>query len=239
MIPIPIPSAAITVRSLRTRLVVGRSIPIAMNSAFRPFAITKPKARPSSAPSTPTSNASSTTEVRIWPREAPSVRNMPNSVVRCATVIEKVLKMRKAPTKRATKAKTSSAVRRKPRLSRILSEDRLAFSSAVSTRAEGGIASATRCLSTSGETPGSAATEIWSKRPTLPVRRCATGSVTWAMLAPPKEASPNLVRPTRRNVVARCTEASSILSPIPIPASSAADWSIDASVGPRGRWPSR
>ena len=33
---------------------------------------------------------------------------MPNSVTRWATVIEKVLKIRKAPTKRATKAKTSS-----------------------------------------------------------------------------------------------------------------------------------
>ena len=38
----------------------------------------------------------------ICRREAPSVRSSPNSRVRCATVIEKVLKMMKAPTTSAT-----------------------------------------------------------------------------------------------------------------------------------------
>ena len=48
--------------------------------------------------------------------------------------------------------------------------------------------------------PSSAATEIWSKRPRLWVSRWATGSVTWAMLAPPKEALPSWVKPTSRKV---------------------------------------
>ena len=59
--------------------------------------------------------ASSTTEHRIWRREAPSVRSIANSRVRWATVIENVLKIRNAATNRATPAKTSSAVFRKPR----------------------------------------------------------------------------------------------------------------------------
>ena len=38
----------------------------------------------------------------IWPRDAPSVRSIPNSRIRWATVIEKVLKIRKLPTNSAT-----------------------------------------------------------------------------------------------------------------------------------------
>ena len=137
------------------------------------------------------------TEVRIWPAEAPSVRSIPNSVTRWATVIEKVLKIRKAPTKRATKAKTSSAIRRKPRSSRISSELRSAFSSAVSTRTEGGVPFAARFQRLFGD-PVSAAIEIWSNSPALSVIRCASGRVSWAMLAPPKEAFPSWVKPTSR-----------------------------------------
>ncbi len=123
---------------------------------------------------------------------------MPNSLIRCATVIEKVLKMRKAPTKRATKAKTSRAMRRKPMSSRIWSELRSAFSFAVSTRTEGGTTRCTRCFSVASETPSSAAIPIWSNSPRLPVIRCASGRMRPAMLAPPHDASPSLVRPTIR-----------------------------------------
>ena len=59
------------------------------------------------------------------------------------------------------------------------------------------------------------------------------------MLAPPKDAFPSLVSPTSRNDFARATDAILIVSPIPIPASSAADLSSEASVRPRGGWPSR
>ena len=43
----------------------------------------------------------------------------------------------------------------------------------------------------SGETPATAATEIWSKRPRLRAMLCASGRVSWAMLAPPNEALPS------------------------------------------------
>ena len=48
--------------------------------------------------------------------EAPIVRSSPNSVVRCATVIENVLKMMKPPTNSAMPANASNGVLRKPRL---------------------------------------------------------------------------------------------------------------------------
>ena len=79
------------------------------------------------------------TVVRIWRREAPSVRSIPNSATRWATVIEKVLKIRKEPTKTAMKPKTSRKVCRKLRLSRISSELRSALSLPVSTRTPDGI----------------------------------------------------------------------------------------------------
>ena len=50
---------------------------------------------------------------RIWPRVAPSVRSMPSSRMRWATVIEKVLKIRKLPTSSATPPNTSRITRKK------------------------------------------------------------------------------------------------------------------------------
>ena len=44
------------------------------------------------------------TEARTWRRDAPMVRSVANSRVRCATVIESVLKMTKPPTKMAIPA---------------------------------------------------------------------------------------------------------------------------------------
>ena len=138
------------------------------------------------------------TEARIWPREAPRVRSIANSRTRWATVIEKVLKIRKAPTNSATPAKTSRAICRKLRLSRISLDCLLAFCWPVSTRTLLGAIRSIRWASAAAETPFAAATEIWSKRPTLSVIDCDSGRVSWAMLAPPKEALPSLVRPTRR-----------------------------------------
>ncbi len=62
----------------------------------------EPTNSPITDPTTPSSTPSSTTARMICPREAPSVRSRPNSRVRWATVIEKVLKMMNAPTSSAT-----------------------------------------------------------------------------------------------------------------------------------------
>ena len=80
----------------------------------------------------PITSASSTTEVMIWRRLAPSARSIPNSRVRWATVIEKVLKIRKAATNSATPANISSAVVRKPMNSPMSSCWDWVFSSPVS-----------------------------------------------------------------------------------------------------------
>ena len=61
----------------------------------------------------PSSSASAKTVVSTWREEAPSVLSIPNSRVRWATVIENVLKIRKAPTNTEMPAKTSRKVVRK------------------------------------------------------------------------------------------------------------------------------
>ncbi len=126
------------------------------------------------------------------------MRSNPYSRTRCDTVIEKVLKITNAPTISATAANTPRKIGRKPSASWISSEERLAFCSAVSTRSVGGTTRSIRCFSSSGDTSGLSPTEIWLKRPTLPVMNWASGSVSCAMLAPPNEVPPSSVRPTSR-----------------------------------------
>ena len=55
----------------------------------------------------PITSASRITERSTWRRDAPIVRSVANSRVRCATVIESVLKMTNAPTKSAMPANES------------------------------------------------------------------------------------------------------------------------------------
>ena len=129
----PTMSETITVRAVITVPVFGRSIPTALKSSLIPNAKPMPPASPATEPSSPSISASVPTVARIWLREAPSVRSIPNSRVRCATVIENVLKIWNAPTNSDTPANTSSAIRRKLRFSAMSSVCRCAASSPVST----------------------------------------------------------------------------------------------------------
>ena len=104
------------VRPLSTRPSCGRSAPRALNSALMPCAVTMPSRMPRIDAIRPTISASSITERSTWPREAPIVRSSANSLVRCATVIENVLKMMNAPTNTAIPANTSSRMLMKLRL---------------------------------------------------------------------------------------------------------------------------
>ena len=103
---------------------------------------------------------SSTTERSTWRREAPSVRRVASSRVRCATVIESVLKITKAPTNSAIPPKPS----RKPRMKLMKLETPFLSSSAccfaVRTCAACGTLSLRSETSVASETPGFAATEI-------------------------------------------------------------------------------
>ncbi len=104
---VPTSSETTIVRVAKTVSVVGRSSSSALKSSFRPIARPKPAKRPMIEAMIPIVSASTITDQRIWRREAPIVRMVANSRVRCATVIESVLKMTKAPTKSAMPAKAS------------------------------------------------------------------------------------------------------------------------------------
>ncbi len=158
----PIRIEVTTVRLATTSAVVGTPNPRALNSASIPAAKAKPPKRPPTAPSKPIDPASTTTEPSIWRREAPSVRSIPNSRTRWATVIEKVLKITKAPTINAMAAKTPRKIGRKLSALWIWSDWRLAFCCAVSTRMSGGTTCLIRVASSAEETSGLLATEIWS-----------------------------------------------------------------------------
>src|SRR5581483_9246864 len=61
----------------------------------------------------PTRTASPSTAANTWRRLAPTMRSSASSRVRCPTVIEKVLKIVKAPTNSEIRANTNSTVDRK------------------------------------------------------------------------------------------------------------------------------
>ena len=97
----PAARLTITVRVANTVPAFGSCMPIEANIDSSAFARPSPAARPISEASAPITSASSTTEPSTWPREAPSVRSMASSRVRCATVTDSVLKITNAPTNSA------------------------------------------------------------------------------------------------------------------------------------------
>ncbi len=99
---VPASSDTQIVRNSSTVPLSGRSAPNALKSWSSAGASASPAARPIVAPPRPSITPSTTTEASSCERVAPSVRSRPNSRVRCATVIENVLKMMKAPTNSAT-----------------------------------------------------------------------------------------------------------------------------------------
>ena len=125
-----------------------------------------------------------------WPLEAPRVRSRPSSRILWATVIEKVLKIRKLPTSSATPPKTSSTTRKKLRSSLMSCACRAAASVPVSTVRRAGSTWSTRRLSSPGLTPSAAWIEMPSSSPRFSVSRWASGRVSWAVPEPPDEVSP-------------------------------------------------
>ena len=105
-----IPAARLTITVLVANTVpaFGSCVPLAENSDSRPFASPSPATRPISDASTPITSPSTTTEPSTWLREAPIVRNVANSRVRCATVTDRVLKITNDPTNSAIPPNASS-----------------------------------------------------------------------------------------------------------------------------------
>ena len=102
------------VRDFSTVPLLGSDSPTALNSANSPLASEMPTTSPTIEASTPMISDSASTERSTWRREAPSVRSVANSRVRCAIVIDSELAITNAPTNSAIPANASSSVFRKP-----------------------------------------------------------------------------------------------------------------------------
>ncbi len=107
--------ATITVRGLSTMPVFGSVKPAALNRANSSFASPRPTPSPTTDATAPITNDSVRIDRRTCRREAPSVRRVPNSRVRCAIVIESEFAITKLPTNSATPANTSRNVLRNER----------------------------------------------------------------------------------------------------------------------------
>ena len=197
---VPTTSETTIVRVAKTVSPWGMSSPAARKRAIRPFDSASPRPRPASEAAKPMIPASAMTERITWRREAPRVRSVASSRERWATVMDSVLKMTKAPTKRATPPKASSRARMNAIAWEIPCLSRAACSSPVVACAVAGSRGAISRASSACETPGSAATWIaW--KPLMPSTERAVGMSKTAIVAPPSEStSPNRARPVTRKV---------------------------------------
>ena len=94
-------TTALTLRPRPPPMGMSLASKTALMIATRPIPATTPTAEPTS----PTMKASVTTERVIWPREAPSARRSANSLVRWATIMEKVFAIMNVPTSNAMRPK--------------------------------------------------------------------------------------------------------------------------------------
>ena len=240
-------SAAITVTSVpttiettkvRPRITVpddGISSPVALRAPLSRIAIPMPASTPSSEDTTPITVASTMTEVITCRPLAPSARNSASSRVRWATMIANVLKMMKAPTNRATNAKTRKAVRRKPRPVLTWSCASEVTVAAVTASTPFGSTSPIRRCSSTPETPASATTDTESSSPSLPSTRCAVGRSNSAHVAPPRlSASPYPATPTTSNSPGGPSNTTSTRSPTWMSCACAVPASITTWSGPLG-----
>ena len=158
----------------------------------------RPRNSPIAEATTPMTSVSSITERSTWRRVAPSVRSVASSRVRCAIVIEIVLKMTNDPTSSAMPPNTSRNLRMIPIADPTSFEASSAWASAVLTSAVAGTSASTSRASCACETPGFAATSISSKTPGLSRTACAVGTSKAASVSPPISAPPSLPMPVIR-----------------------------------------
>ncbi len=211
----------------------------ATKSSFSPTASPSPANSPMIDASRPITSASRITEPSTCRRDAPTVRSVANSRVRCTTVIESVLKITKAPTNRAIPANDSRKYRMMLVNVATSSESSLACSAPDRTVTD--VPSSSRMLATSsaGATPSCAATCTESSSPSLSRSAWAVGMSKMANVAPPSElTSPYLAMPTISYSWAGPRAATPIRSPMARFSSSATPSSIATSSAPDGQLPS-
>ncbi len=194
--PTPTTRATMTVRVSKASGPVGRVMPKPFRSASNPTADRTPSPRPTSEATRPRRPASTSTERNTWRRLAPTIRRSASSRVRCPTRIENVLKMVNPPTNREMKAKTSSAVEKKPSawLMELVCSVATVWPDTTSTPAGSWRAMARWRAALS--VPGLARTLMESNCPTSPNTCWAVGRSKAASVAPARlSAEPNLTRP--------------------------------------------
>ena len=197
---IPMASATTTVRVSSTSPLLGSVKPTASKSLNRPFASPMPATTPTIEASTPVTSASTITDVSTWRRDAPIVRSVANSRMRCAIVIESELEITNAPTNSAMPPNASRKLWRKE-MNEVASEESFfAWAAAVRTCVASGRIGLICFASCSGVTPWIALALIWSSLPTLRNSVWAVGRSNPASVAPPRlEAPPKCTSPEIRN----------------------------------------
>ena len=156
---------------------------------------------PTSEAPTPSRSASKRTDRKTWRRLAPTIRRSASSRVRCPTVIEKVLKIVKPPTNSEMRAKTSSAVEKKPSDWFMALDCSAATVCPVTTSTPAGSTAAIPCSTAVLFASGVVMTSMVLRWPSSPKSRWAVGRLNAAMVAPARlSAVPNPTIPERVKV---------------------------------------
>ncbi len=136
----------------------------------------------------PTTSASTMIEVSTCLRDAPSVRSVASSRVRCAIVIDSEFAITNEPTKSAIPPNASRKLWRNVMNSFVPSASASATCWPVRTSVSGGRIPSTCPRSSSCDVSGFDAIAISSSFPSLRRRRCAVGRSKPASVAPPIES---------------------------------------------------
>ena len=196
----PTTSETTTVRGLESQAVVRQREADRVEERESPLARAEPDEEPDDAARTPITSASMMIERSSWRRDAPSVRSVASSRVRCAIVIESEFAITKLPTKSATPPNPSRNFWRKEmnEFVSLLSSWACARRSAPGVR-RGGWRWICRS-SWSVETFGFGRDRDLVELPGLAEERCAVGRSKPASVAPPIVATePNFTIPDTRS----------------------------------------
>ena len=122
-------------------------------------------------------------------RDAPSARSIANSRLRCATVIEKALKMMNAPTSTAMPPKASRTGRRNcaDRVAQSLRLVGRRLGAGLDLRVRGQRRPEAASRGPRPRRPRPPSTSISERRPSIPNQRCASASVVWIRSDPPSD----------------------------------------------------
>ena len=210
----PTSIATTTVRGCSTSPLFGSVKPTASKSLNRPVPSASPTRIPAIEARIPIASASTKIEPSTCLREAPSVRRVASSRVRCVIVIDSELAITNAPTKSAIPPKASRNPWRKLRKLSVSFASSLACAVPVRTCVPGGRIDSIWPARRSGDTPGLAFARIWSSLPRFWNSTCAVGRSKPARVAPPRLAAPpNLTRPETRMRIDGPLACTAITSP--------------------------